>query len=323
MALQADDTAVTVTGVISDLSGPSGDLRAQATKLDMARLLAFVGDFTAGAGVAAGAPATAASAPRASTPAVPSTMNIRLALEADSVSMGDLLLTRLSGKATVAAGVLALNPVRFGVFGGQYQGSLRLTPGDVLRFEGSSTLSGVDMAAVARFGGSADTITGRLAGRIDFAGTGADASGVLGSTSGRGRVDVTDGVVRNLGLLGAVVAATSMRAGSLSEAVTTAARAGSKDEPFSRLGASFDIVGGNLRTSDLRLESRESPARGSGRRRARFVDAGHKGARAPVGGALGRGRARSRAAHPGPGAGDAAGVGVRQFQRAERSSGCG
>lgn len=258
IALAADDTTINVTGQITDVNGPVGELAIKAGKLNMDQLLAFVNDFTSGAGLDAsstGSPATPASSSPAAS-AAPTTMNVTLSLDAESASMGGLTLSALSGKAKVAADGLTLNPVSFGIFGGQYQGALALTPGETLRFKGSSTLTNIDVAAAARFGGSPDTVTGRLSGKVDFAGSGSDPSAVMKTTTGKARVDITDGVIKNLGLVSAVVTATSMRAGSLTQAVSTA-KSGSKDEPFSRLGATLDVSGGNISTNDLSFESRD------------------------------------------------------------------
>lgn len=259
IALAADDTTITVTGQITDVSGPVGQLAIKAGKLNMDQLLAFVNDFTANAGLDAGSSgSTATPVPSSTTTAAgaPSTMNVTLALDAESASMGGLTLSTLSGQAQVTGAGLTLNPVSFGIFGGQYQGSLALTPGQTLRFTASSTLSNVDVAAAARFGGSPDTISGRLSGKIDVTGSGSDPSMVMKTTKGRARVDITDGVIKNLGMVSAVVAATSMRAGSVNQAVS-AAKSGATDEPFSKLGATLDLAHGAVSTNDLTFESRD------------------------------------------------------------------
>jgi hypothetical protein len=67
---------------------------------------------------------------------------------------------------------------------------------------------------------------------------------------GTAQLEITGGIVRNLGLLRSIVLATSMRAASTGQAT-----AGSRDEPFSRLGATLAVSGGAARTSDLELDS--------------------------------------------------------------------
>jgi uncharacterized protein involved in outer membrane biogenesis len=254
ITLAADRTTLTATGQITDVAGPVGELNVKAGALDLDQLLAFVSDFASGAGLSGAAPQTGGVA---TSTAPPSRRSLTLALDADSATMGALTLTRLTGKAKVDGTGLTLDPVSFAVFGGRYDGTLALVPGaDTIRFRGQSQLSGIDMAEVVRFAGSPDTITGRLSGRMEFAGNGADPTAVMRSVNGRARVDIADGVVRRLGLVNSIVLATSMRSGSLDQAAS-AAKSGSSDEPFSKLGATLDIGNGAVTTNDLRFESRD------------------------------------------------------------------
>jgi uncharacterized protein involved in outer membrane biogenesis len=252
IALGADRTAVNITGRITDLAGPVGELTLKAGALDMDQLLSFVNDFTAAAGLSS----AHGSAPAAPAPAA-SRMKMTLAIEADSARLGGLALSQLSGSAKMTGDGLSLDPVSFGIFDGQYQGSLAVTSaGDSLRFRASSKLSNLDVAAASAFGGSPNTISGRLSGRLDVSGSGSDAAAVMKTVKGKGRVDIVDGIIKNLGLINAVVVATSMRGGSLGQA-TTQVQSGSNDEPFSRLGATLDIANGTLSTADLVLESKD------------------------------------------------------------------
>jgi uncharacterized protein involved in outer membrane biogenesis len=247
IALAAEGTSIDATGQLTDLAGPAGDLSVKARGLNIDRLLAFVNDFTAGSA----APSTAGDAPAAA----PSRMNLALTLDAERATIGTLTLEDLSGKARIIAAGLSLDPVAFSVLGGRYRGSLALTlDHDTPRFRGVSTLSDIDVAAATAFAGTPDTISGRLSGRIDFSGQGADAASVTRTVRGTARVDIVDGIIRNLGLLNSVVVATSMRAGSMGRA---AAAAQSNDEPFSRLGATFMMADGSIATEDLRFESKD------------------------------------------------------------------
>lgn len=251
IALGADQTAITITGQIGDLNGPVGDIAIKAGALDLDQLLAFVNEFSAGAGMA---DAKAAETPASSAP--PAGMNLTLSLDADSASMGGLTLSKLNGKARVTGNELALDPVSFGIFGGQYEGSLALAPGQTLRFKGSSKLSNVDVAAATAFAGSPNTITGRLSGRLDFAGAGSEPAAVMKTVAGKARIDIVDGVVKNLGLVNSVVMATSMKTGALSQAVSNA-KSGPSDEPFSKIGATLEIANGAVHTNDMEFESKD------------------------------------------------------------------
>lgn len=179
-------------------------------------------------------------------------MDITLKLDASKATLGALSLEQLSGTARAAGEGLTLDPVSFGVFDGRYEGSLTLVPdGNAVRFRSASTLTNIDVAAATAFGGSPGVITGRLAGKLELTGRGADPSSVLSSARGTARVDITDGIVKNLGLVRSIVVATSMREGS-----TQAPGNDSKDEPFTKLGATLAMANGAVTTKDLSFESK-------------------------------------------------------------------
>lgn len=253
VTLRADKATIDVTGRITDLSGPVGDMAVKAGALNFDQLLAFASDFAAGTGM--GASPAARSTPSASTtrnagPKAPP-MNIAVSLAADRATMGSLTLEKLAGQARITSDRMTLEPIGFSVFGGRYDGSLVFTLGAVPDFRLNATLSGVDVAAATAFAGSPGTITGRLSGRLTLAGRGMAASTVMNAARGTARLDIVDGVVRNLGLIRTIVVATSGRSDA------TRADSGTKDEPFSRLGATWRIAGGTATTDDLRFQSKD------------------------------------------------------------------
>jgi len=246
ISLGADNAAIDITGEITDLSGPSGSLTVKAGALNFDQLLDFVSDFTGGAGTST---ASSASDERAASP---SAMNLTVALEAAKASMGGLTLDKLSGTANLTGERVTLQPVGFGLFGGRYEGSLALSLGRTPDFRLKAKLTGIDMAAATAFAGSPNAVTGKLSGTIDLTGRGMDARGVTKSARGTARVDITDGTVKNLGLIQTVVVATSGRADAKSQPGS-----GSRDEPFSRLGATLNVSGGSASTQDLKFESKD------------------------------------------------------------------
>ena len=251
VALAADNTRIDMTGRISDLSGPAGSIAIKAGALSFDRLLAFATDFANGAGMRTrGAAPRSASAAGAGRPAVVP-MDIAVSLEADRATMGTLALEKLAGKARITAANMTLEPVSFGVFGGRYQGSLLFTLGAVPDFRVNARVDGVDMAAATAFAGSPGAITGRLSGRLNLAGRGMSAASVTNTMRGTARVDLVDGVIKNLGLVRSVVVATSGRADR------GAIGGGSRDEAFQRLGATMTLAGGSATTEDLRFESKD------------------------------------------------------------------
>lgn len=254
VTLRADKATIDATGRITDLSGPVGDVAIKAGALNFEQLLAFANDFATDA--AATARASASSPPVRATnphaePAGRPPMNIAISLEADRATMGTLTLNKLAGKARVTADAMTLDPIGFLVFGGRYDGSLLFTLGAVPDFTLNAALSGVDMAAASAFAGSPGTITGRLSGKLNLTGRGMEASSVRKATRGTARVDITDGVIRNLGLIRSVVVATSGRADA------TGMDGAARDEPFTKLGATLTIAGGSVSTEDLRFQSKD------------------------------------------------------------------
>jgi uncharacterized protein involved in outer membrane biogenesis len=250
LTLGAGKTTIEITGRITDLAGPTGELSMKTGTLNLDELLAFISEFAGGAG--APAPAGAPSAQRAAAKPGSPAMNLSVSIDADSSTLGGLVLQKLSGRARLTPGSVAFAPVRFDLFGGSYDGTLTLKPGAATHFNLNAALAGVDMAALTRFAGSADTITGRLSGKVDLSGSGTDATSVLRSGKGTARVDITNGVVKRLGLVRTVITATSGRSGA------PAASGGvSSDEPFARLGATLAVANGSATTTDLRFESND------------------------------------------------------------------
>jgi uncharacterized protein involved in outer membrane biogenesis len=238
--LAADGTTVEATGEITDLSGPVGELQLQADMLRLDDLMAFGGDFSKGLGE--DGPATAEGDE--------SGMDLRVSLEAERASFGELALEDVSGSARLTEDGMSVDPVAFGVFGGRYEGTLALENGDVPTFGWKAVLTGVDVAEAMRLAADDDLVTGRLSGRIDLTGRGTEPEAAVESVEGTARVEIVDGVVRNLGLVRTIVVATSGRADAPPAEVPE-----SRDEAFSRLAATLTIANGVARTSDLQFES--------------------------------------------------------------------
>ena len=254
VTLRADKATIDVTGRITDLSGPVGDVAIKAGALNVDQLLAFANDFAAGTGMGTspGGRSTPArpTNPNAGRSRMPP-MNIAVALEAARATMGGVTLDKLTGKARITDDAMTLAPISFGVFGGRYGGSLVFALGAVPDVKLNATLAGVDMAAAMAFAGSPGTITGRLSGKLNLTARGMDASSVMKTAHGTARVDIVDGVVKNLGLIRSIIVATSGRADA------TGAGGGTRDEPFTRLGATLTVAGGSASTEDLRFESKD------------------------------------------------------------------
>ena len=252
--LRTEDATIDVTGRLTDLSGPTGEFAVKAGVLNLDRLLAFANDFQAGAGLAASpgaGPAGVNTAPAVATP-----MNIGVSLAADRATLGELVLDRLAGQARITAAAMTLEPIGFGVFGGRYDGALTFALGAAPGFRLNAALAGVDMGAATAFMGSPGTLTGRLSGNINLTGNGMVDSSTVTTVRGTARIDIVDGVVKNLGLVRSVVLVTAGRS-DVPIASAASAATESADEPFTKLGATLAIAGGAADTNDLRFESKD------------------------------------------------------------------
>ena len=252
MRLRTNDATIDVTGRLTDLAGPVGSFAVTAGRLHIDQLVAFANAFAADSGVTTMPPGRSAATPRntsagerhAATP-----MNIAMSISAERAVIGMLSLEKLAGKARITNDTMRLEPIRFGVFGGRYDGSLVFRLGETPDFSLKATLAGVDVARATASAGKPGAISGTLGGRLNVAGAALAASSVLQAAHGSARIDIVDGIVRNLGLVRSIVVATSGRADA------EPAGASRRDEPFTRLGATFMIAGGSASTSDLQFES--------------------------------------------------------------------
>jgi uncharacterized protein involved in outer membrane biogenesis len=242
-SLAAEGTKIAATGRIVDVSGPAGQIELKASALDVDQLARFASAFSGGAGLDRGSPpARGRSGPDA--------LNLTVSLDAQRATFRGLAVENFTGRAHVTARAVTLDPIRFQVFGGRYDGSVSFAPaGDALAFRARASVADIDAAAATRFAGSPDTISGRLSARLDCAARASDTADIASTLRGTARVDIVKGVIKNLGLVRTVVVATSMRSDG------SGGPGGSRDEPFSRLGATLKIADGALTTDDLRLES--------------------------------------------------------------------
>jgi uncharacterized protein involved in outer membrane biogenesis len=244
-----------VTGQITDIAAPAGELQISAGDLGLLELVEFFSEFAAG-GESAGP--SAPTAPVSASPSM-SGMDLSLVLEASSARMGTMTLDALTGRARVTASGLTLEPLRFGAFGGTVEGALAFSLGGVPAFELAANLDGVDAAAAMAFVGSPDTISGVASGRLELMGTGLTAGDAMRSARGTVRLDVVDGAVKGLGLVRTLVLATSMRSDSQAEIATTR-----PDGSFTRLGMTAAVDAGVASTSDLVFESPDVLLAGAG-----------------------------------------------------------
>ena len=173
---------------------PSIDARVKvkANKLDVDELLALADAFTP--------PQQSTGAGRASAPA-----KIAAKVSAETATAGGVEVRQFATDLEVNGDRVALAPLTFQLFGGRYQGSVNAQLGKALALTIRSRLQDLDVAQLAAFGGSPNSISGTMTGAGTFSGSGADVAGVLRSARGMGTATIADGTIQRLNLVRTVV----------------------------------------------------------------------------------------------------------------------
>jgi uncharacterized protein involved in outer membrane biogenesis len=238
---QSGGTSLEVSGKVDLEPRIDAQLKATANKIDVDELLALAAAFTP-----AGAPA---SRTQASTPA-----RIAARIESKTAKVGDIEVTQFSTGMDVDGNRVALTPIAFQIFGGRYEGALNARLGERLAATLQSRVQDVDVAQLAAFGGSPDTVTGRLTANGTFSSQGADMDAILGSASGKGTASIVDGSIRRLDLVRTVVLFFGK----------PAADSPAASDRFERFDASFSLANQVFRADSLSLHSRDVDLTGTG-----------------------------------------------------------
>jgi hypothetical protein len=249
--LDGDDMHAELAGDISDTTIWKGQLSVRGGSLDGDVLRSLAWDLL--------------DQPEPGTSNAPQTAaagNGRLTLNVDvgRLTFGPVAATAVKGTAALGPGVVMLDPISFGAFGGQYQGQM------ALRFEGGEPsvrwygdLSNISIAGLTSASSGAPAITGVLSGDVDLTGTGADFSRSFTSVRGSARITLTDGRIANLGLARSIVAASSPNPQEAAQQSS-----GPGDTPFKRVATALSVSGGSASLLDLRLDSSEVTLLGGG-----------------------------------------------------------
>lgn len=235
---ESGGTRLNVEGDIALLPRVDATLTATANRLDLDELLALSDAFTP---------------PGTGTPR-DSRTRIAAAISAERATAGPLQLERLSSELTLDGDAIELSRLSFDVFGGRYEGAMTARLGDALSATLRSRVTDIDVAELAAFGGSPDTVSGRLTGNGTFTGTGVDISALLRSARGSGTTTITDGSIRRLHLVRTIVLFFGRPAPD----------AGAGTDHFDRIDVSFSLADRVLRADPFRLQSADADMRGSG-----------------------------------------------------------
>jgi uncharacterized protein involved in outer membrane biogenesis len=222
---------------------PSVEARVKvvANKLDVDELLALADAFTP--------PQQATRTERPSAP-----MKIVARVSADTATAGGVEVRQFATDLEVNGDRVALSPLTFQLFGGRYQGAVNAQLGKALSLTIKSRLEDVNVAQLATFGGSPDTISGTLSGTGTFSGTGADIAAVLQSARGIGTATIANGTIGRLNLVRTVVLFFGRPATDTAEGT----------DQFERMDASFSLANQIFRADAFSMTSRDVNIAGSG-----------------------------------------------------------
>jgi len=117
-----------------------------------------------------------------------------------------------------------------------------------------SKIENVDVAQLAAFGGSPDSVTGTLSGAGKFAGSGADFAQMLRNASGTGSASIVNGSIRRLNLVRTVVLFFGRPAPD----------AGESTDRFDRLDTRFSLADRVVKAEPLSLNAPDADMTGSG-----------------------------------------------------------
>jgi hypothetical protein len=181
-------------------------------------------------------------------------MRIAASISAQEANVGALRIQEFATALTVEGDSIALNPVRFKMFGGSYEGAVTARLGTSLSATLESRLADLDVAQLAAFGGVPDTLTGRLSAAGTFTGSGPDMAQLLREARGTGSATIVDGSIRRLHLVRTVVLFFGRPATDAEEGT----------DSFDRLDARFSLVNRMLQAEEFSLHSRDADMVGAG-----------------------------------------------------------
>jgi hypothetical protein len=234
-------TTLEAEGVVRLAPRIDARLKATANRLDVDELLALADAFrpSAGSGGAGGKRPPA---------------RIAATIAADRATAAGLEMRAFTTELTLDGDAVALSPLQFSLFGGRYEGTMKAHLATPLTATLASRVIDVDVAQLAAFGGSPDTITGRLSADATMTGSGADMAQLLRGLRGTGTAAIVDGTIRRLNLIRTVVLFFGRPAPDAGEAT----------DRFQRIESQASLSNRVLRAETLALRSDDADMVGEG-----------------------------------------------------------
>jgi uncharacterized protein involved in outer membrane biogenesis len=239
---RSGSTTLDAEGEVALAPSIDANLKVKANTLDVDELLALADAFTP----------PQRSTSRSSVPTALPKISARVS--AETATAGGVEIRQFATDLEVNGDRVTLSPLTFQLFGGRYQGAVNAQLGQNLSLTIKSRLQDLNVAQLAAFGGSPDTVSGTLTGAGTFSGSGADVAAVLRSARGMGTATIADGSIRRLNLVRTVVLFFGRPAPDTAEAT----------DRFERIDANFSLANEVFRADALSLRSRDADLIGSG-----------------------------------------------------------
>jgi hypothetical protein len=234
-------TRLKAEGIIALSPRIDARLNATANRLDLDELMALADAFAPASG--GGSRQTKGQSPR-----------IGAGITADEVTAGRVKVQKFVTSFIRDGESIALSPTQFEAFGGRYAGSIVGRLGTQLSATLAARVEHIDVAQLAAFGGSPDSITGTLSGSGKFSGAGTDFTQVLRNVSGTGSAAIIDGSIKRLHLVRTVILFFGRPAPD----------AGESTDRFDRLDARFSLANRIVNADAFSLHSQDADTAGAG-----------------------------------------------------------
>jgi AsmA protein len=237
---EADGTALKAEGLMVLSPRVDARLNVVANRLDLDELVALADAFAPAAG---GLRKDAGQSPR-----------VGANISAEEATTGRIKVRNFSTTLVRDGSSISLTPLQFEAFGGRYAASIVARMDEQLSGTIESRLENVDVAQLAAFGGSPDSVTGTLSGGGKFNGSGRDLAAMLRSARGTGTATIVNGSIRRLDLIRTVILFFGRPAPD----------AGESTDRFDRLDARFSLANRVVSAEALSLNSPDADMAGSG-----------------------------------------------------------
>ena len=238
---ESGGTKLSADGIIAITPRIDARVNATANRLDLDELIALADAFAPAAG--GGSSQKKGQSPR-----------IGAGITAKEVTAGRVKIQDFVGTLARDGDSIALNPVQFQAFGGRYAGSIVGRLGKQLSATLDARIEGVDVAQLAAFGGSPDSITGTLSATGKFGGSGADVTELLRIVRGNGAAAIVNGSIQRLHLVRTVILFFGRPAPD----------GGESTDRFDRLDARFSIANRIVNAEAFSLSSPDADTTGAG-----------------------------------------------------------